>query len=65
MTIKDLISLCENIKPEMDMMIYNSLEDYMNDTPFWNSCRVESIAYSDAKIARFKVYDNMVVVALA
>lgn len=65
MTIKELIQMCENIKDSSTLMIYHSVEDYDNCTCNWNSCRAESATHMEARIAKFKIDDYLIVIALA
>ena len=66
MTIGTLIKTCLNIHKNTSIMIYHTLEDFENETPNWNSCKAESVMYSEAKIVVFQIVNpNLVAVALA
>ncbi len=65
MTLANLIANCENIFPEMDIMLYDSNEDFTHATCNWKSYPAAHLAHSNAKIGKFRVYDNFVAVALA
>lgn len=65
MTISELIKMCENITLKTSIMVYFTVEDFDNATCYWNSCRAESLADSDIKIAKFRIYDDFVAVAMA
>ncbi len=65
MKLCELLTMCENITPKTTVMIYHTLDDYEYNTSNWNSARAGNLLNTDMKIVKFKVYENLVAVALA
>ena len=65
MTLANLIANCENIGPKMEIMLYDSDEDFTHATCNWQVYPATNLAHSNAKIGKFRVYDNFIAVALA
>lgn len=64
MTIKELFNICENLKDIEDVMLYDSVEDFDNNTSNWKSCQSDSIKHSDIKIGKFRIYRGFVAIAM-
>ena len=67
MKIKELITLCENVTPKTNIMVFATVEDYDFYTPFWQGFTAEQLKDCENLVAKFKIspYQNLLVIALA
>ena len=65
MTIKQLIDSCENINESTPFMLYDSVDDYDNCSCNWFRYNAADIPDTAAKIAKFRIYNDFVAIALA
>ena len=65
MKLHELLTMCENITPKTNVVLYHSLEDFENNTCHWNSARAGNLLHTNMRIVKFKVYETFVAVALA
>ena len=65
MTIGQLIMACDNIKPDTEFMVFDSVEDYDNCTSNWKTYTAISLVDSPVPITRFRIYSDFVAAALA
>lgn len=65
MTIKELLSLCENVDIYTEVLLYDSLEDYKTNSPNWKTYTADQLYNSSANIATFKLHKYFIAIALA
>ena len=65
MTIKELLSLCENVDDYTEVLLYDTLRDYKNNTPNWKTYTANQLYNSSAKVATFKLHKYFIAIALA
>lgn len=67
MTLKELVSNCENVTDSTKIMVYNTLDDYEWNSSNWNEIGVDTAKELNWKIAKFRIYQytNRLFVALA